>query len=166
MLLDSAGLCITSSAQPATSAVSTATLNMVGHASPQIDMDQAALDQASLDAADAGMKPPLPPQAYPASRVATLYGRPKWDRIFADVAAAHPRKRVGVFVCGPKVQMFHAVEHNHATYASTLTEILEPKELIGILQTLLHDNPACVQQNRTKTRTSVFDGNPAARTSL
>ncbi len=66
-------------------------------------MDPATLDQAALEAAEAGAKPPLP-QAYPASRVATLYGRPKWDRIFAQVAAAHPRKRVGVFVCGPKVQ--------------------------------------------------------------
>ena len=48
----------------------------------------------------AGMEaPPL----QESNRVATLYGRPKWDRIFANIAAAHPRKRVGVFVCGPKV---------------------------------------------------------------
>ena len=61
----------------------------------QISTDQALQDQ------EAGMKPPQPA---PSSRVATLYGRPKWDRIFASIAAAHPRKRVGVFVCGPKVR--------------------------------------------------------------
>ena len=41
--------------------------------------------------------------AQPSSRVAITYGRPKWDRIFASIAAAHPRQHVGVFVCGPKV---------------------------------------------------------------
>ena len=63
-------------------------------------MDQAA-HQATEDR-KAGAKPPQE-AAYPSSRVATMYGRPKWDRIFASIAAAHPRTRIGVFVCGPKV---------------------------------------------------------------
>ena len=45
----------------------------------------------------------MPPQPQQSSRVVTLYGRPKWDHVFADIARAHPRKRIGVFVCGPKV---------------------------------------------------------------
>jgi len=62
-----------------------------------------ALDQVAAGA-EAGAK--MSPQAaeYPSSRVAMTHGRPKWERIFASIAAAHPRQRVGVFVCGPKVQ--------------------------------------------------------------
>ncbi len=61
-----------------------------------------ALDQVTAGA-EAGAKPPQAAE-YPSSRVATTHGRPKWDRVFASIAAAHPRQRVGVFVCGPKVQ--------------------------------------------------------------
>lgn len=38
------------------------------------------------------------------SKVATVFGRPKWDKIFADIKERHPGKRVGVFVCGPKAR--------------------------------------------------------------
>ena len=51
---------------------------------------------------EAGAKQPQAAE-YPSSRVAMTHGRPKWDRVFASIAAAHPRQRVGVFVCGPKV---------------------------------------------------------------
>ena len=37
------------------------------------------------------------------SRVVTSFGRPAWETVFAEVAAAHPGQRVGVFVCGPQV---------------------------------------------------------------
>ena len=36
-------------------------------------------------------------------QVATVFGRPKWDKIFTDIKQKHPGKRVGVFVCGPVV---------------------------------------------------------------
>ena len=36
-------------------------------------------------------------------QVATVFGRPKWDKIFKDIKKDHPGKRVGVFVCGPVV---------------------------------------------------------------
>ena len=38
------------------------------------------------------------------SKVATVFGRPKWDKIFKDIKVLHPGKRVGVFVCGPTVR--------------------------------------------------------------
>ncbi len=38
------------------------------------------------------------------SQVATVFGRPKWEKIFTDIKQNHPGKRVGVFVCGPKVK--------------------------------------------------------------
>ena len=37
------------------------------------------------------------------SKLATVFGRPKWDEIFAGIKERHPEKRVGVFVCGPTV---------------------------------------------------------------
>lgn len=33
----------------------------------------------------------------------TCYGRPKWTRIFKNIASAHPRTNIGVFFCGPPV---------------------------------------------------------------
>ena len=51
-----------------------------------------------------------PPQAPDArcggcvAQVATVFGRPKWDKIFKDIKKDHPGKRVGVFVCGPVVR--------------------------------------------------------------
>ena len=40
-------------------------------------------------------------------QVATVFGRPKWDKIFTDIKKKHPGRRVGVFVCGPKVSFSH-----------------------------------------------------------
>uniref|UniRef100_A0A7N5ZTB6 FAD-binding FR-type domain-containing protein n=1 Tax=Anabas testudineus TaxID=64144 RepID=A0A7N5ZTB6_ANATE len=31
----------------------------------------------------------------------TLYGKPNWDNEFTNIAAKHPRSKVGVFLCGP-----------------------------------------------------------------
>ena len=70
---------------------------------------QMSLDQTAMDI-EAGMPPPQPQQS---SRVVTLYGRPKWDHVFADIARAHPRKRIGVFVCGPKVPSCQSHRHIH-----------------------------------------------------
>ncbi len=39
-------------------------------------------------------------------QVATVFGRPKWDKIFKDIKKDHPGKRVGVFVCGPVVRAY------------------------------------------------------------
>ncbi len=36
-------------------------------------------------------------------QVATVFGRPNWEKIFTDIKKKHQGKRVGVFVCGPKV---------------------------------------------------------------
>ena len=36
------------------------------------------------------------------SKVATVFGRPKWNRILEGVKERHPGTRVGVFVCGPQ----------------------------------------------------------------
>ena len=41
-------------------------------------------------------------------QVATVFGRPKWDKIFTDIKKKHPGKRVGVFVCGPPVSSLTA----------------------------------------------------------
>ncbi len=40
-------------------------------------------------------------------QVATVFGRPDWDKIFTDIKEKHSGKRVGVFVCGPKVSSLH-----------------------------------------------------------
>ena len=48
-------------------------------------------------------------------QVATVFGRPKWDKIFKDIKKNHPGKRVGVFVCGPVVRAFTA--HQSCTAA-------------------------------------------------
>ena len=32
-----------------------------------------------------------------------MFGRPNWEKVFTDIKKKHPGKRVGVFVCGPKV---------------------------------------------------------------
>ena len=45
------------------------------------------------------------------TQVATVFGRPKWDKIFTDIKQKHPGKRVGVFVCGPKVSHLQNAPH-------------------------------------------------------
>ncbi len=47
------------------------------------------------------------------AQVATVFGRPKWDKIFKDIKKDHPGKRVGVFVCGPVVRA--STEHAQFT---------------------------------------------------
>ena len=39
------------------------------------------------------------------SKVVTVFGRPKWDKIMGDIKEKHPGKRVGVFVCGPLARL-------------------------------------------------------------
>ena len=48
-------------------------------------------------------------------QVATVFGRPKWDKIFTDIKKKHPGKRVGVFVCGPVVSCLRPWQMPFAT---------------------------------------------------
>lgn len=47
----------------------------------------------------------------------THYGRPNWDKIIPDIAKDHPRTKIGVFFCGPKMlsSVLHKACNQHSS---------------------------------------------------
>ncbi|KAL4232497.1 NADPH oxidase 3 [Mactra antiquata] len=52
----------------------------------------------------------------------THYGRPNWDQIMPSIAKDHPRTKIGVFFCGPKVlsSTLHKACNQHSIAGDTV----------------------------------------------
>lgn len=60
----------------------------------------------------------------------THYGRPQWDKIFADIAEKHQGTSVGVFYCGPSVlsNTLHKMCNQHSNVDGKGTKFFYNKE--------------------------------------
>lgn len=57
----------------------------------------------------------------------TLYGKPNWDNEFTNIAAKHPRSKVGVFLCGPP-QLGKSLEKQCLSHSAADVKFIFNKE--------------------------------------
>lgn len=57
----------------------------------------------------------------------TLYGKPNWDNEFTNIAAKHPKTKVGVFLCGPPV-LGKSLEKQCLSHSEADTKFIFNKE--------------------------------------